>query len=102
VHRQVLRLGRRIIIAVVGGAVIVVGLVLAMPLIPGPGLALMLLGLGILSLEFQRPRIWLVRIKAEGLQLKDKLFRWLARIKARTFLLWNKLLRRRSPPRDKQ
>lgn len=72
-HRQVLRLGRRIAIAVVGSAVIVAGIVLAIPFIPGPGLALILLGLGILSLEFERPRIWLARIKAKGLQLRDKL-----------------------------
>ncbi len=61
---------------------ILAGVVLAMPLVPGPGLALILLGLGILSLEFERPRIWLARIKARGLQFKD----------------WFK--RRRSRPRD--
>ena len=43
---------------------------LSVPFVPGPGLFVMLLGLGILSLEFQRPRIWLARMKAEGLKPK--------------------------------
>jgi hypothetical protein len=75
-HRQVLRLGRRIAIAAVGGTVIAAGIVLAVPFVPGPGIALILLGLGILSLEFQGPRIWLARIKAKGLELKN---RWIKR-----------------------
>ena len=69
------RLGRRIAIAVGGSAVILAGIVLAMPLVPGPGLALILLGLGILSLEFERPRIWLAYLKAKGIKLKDRVTR---------------------------
>jgi len=30
------------------------------------------LGLAILALEFERPRVWLARMKAKGLELKDK------------------------------
>jgi len=71
-HRQVLRLGRRVAIAGLGGAVTIVGIVLAVPLVPGPGIAIILLGLGILSLEFERPRAWLVRIKAMGVDLKRR------------------------------
>jgi hypothetical protein len=70
-HQKVWRLGRRIGIAVGGGVVIIAGIVLAMPLVPGPGIALILLGLGILSLEFERPRRWMVRIKARGVKLRD-------------------------------
>jgi len=65
-----MRLGRRIGIAIAGGVVTIAGVVLAVPLIPGPGLLLVLLGLGILSLEFERPRHMLAWLKARGLRLK--------------------------------
>lgn len=60
---HVMRLGRRIGIAIAGGLVVAAGLVLAMPLIPGPGFLVVALGLGILSLEFERPRLWLAALK---------------------------------------
>lgn len=74
-HRQVLRLGRRVAIALAGGLVILAGVVLAVPLVPGPGLALILLGLGILSLEFEQPRVWLAMLKARGRVVARRLFR---------------------------
>jgi hypothetical protein len=73
--KHVLRIGRRIGIAIAGGAVIIAGIILAMPLVPGPGVALILLGLGILSVEFEWPRVWLARIKEKGLKLKDFILR---------------------------
>ena len=69
-HQMVLRLGRRIAIAVAGMAVIVAGA--AMLVLPGPGALTILLGLGILSLEFERPRVWLAQLKARGVALKDR------------------------------
>jgi uncharacterized membrane protein YbaN (DUF454 family) len=70
-QHPVLRLGRRIGIAIAGGVVIAIGIAgLALPVLPG--MVLIVLGLGILSLEFERPRIWLARLKAKGLELKDK------------------------------
>ena len=69
-HRQVLRLGRRILIATVGLLVIAVGIVM-LPL-PGPGTVIILLGLGILSLEFERPRVWLAHLKERGAALKRR------------------------------
>jgi len=74
-HREVLRLGRRIGIAIAGGLLILVGLILSMPLVPGPGVAVMLLGLGVLSLEFERPRRWMAVLKARGLAIKDRFTR---------------------------
>lgn len=71
-NEQVLRLGRRIAIAVVGGLVVVAGVVLALPLIPGPGIPIILVGLGILSLEFERPRAWLAQLKTYGAGLKRR------------------------------
>jgi len=69
-HRQVLRLGRRIGIAIAGGVVIAAGV--AMLVLPGPGIVVIAVGLAILSLEFERPRVWLAHMKAKGLELKDK------------------------------
>jgi Putative transmembrane protein (PGPGW) len=69
-NQHVLRFGRQIAIAVVGGTVLVAGIVLALPLVPGPGIPLILLGLGILSLEFKLARSWMARIKGWGVELK--------------------------------
>lgn len=72
-HQQVMRLGRRVGIAIAGGAVFAVGIAgLALPVLPG--IALIVVGLGILSLEFERPRVWLAHLKARGVQLKDQVF----------------------------
>jgi hypothetical protein len=68
-----LRLGRRIGIAIGGGAVIAAGA--AMLVLPGPGIVTIALGLGILSLEFERPRIWLQRMKDKGIEIKDRVTR---------------------------
>jgi UPF0716 family protein affecting phage T7 exclusion len=70
-QQQVMRLGRRIGIAIAGGAVIAAGFV--MLAIPGPGILTIVLGLAILSQEFERPRIWLARLKARGLKIKDQI-----------------------------
>ncbi len=65
-----IRLGRRIGIAIAGGVVVAAGI--AMLVLPGPGLLTIALGLAILSLEFERPRIWLQRLKARGVELKHR------------------------------
>jgi Putative transmembrane protein (PGPGW) len=70
---HVLRLGRRIGIALAGGVVIAAGV--AMLVLPGPGILAIVLGLGILSLEFERPRILLAQLKARALALKHKVER---------------------------
>lgn len=71
-HAQALRLGKRIAIGFAGGAIIIIGLVLSVPFVPGPGLAIVLLGLAILSLEFEKPRVWLAQLKARGHQLRER------------------------------
>jgi UPF0716 family protein affecting phage T7 exclusion len=70
-QQQAMRLGRRIGIAIGGGAVIAAGA--AMLVLPGPGVVVIVFGLAILSLEFERPRVWLAHIKARGLQLKERI-----------------------------
>jgi hypothetical protein len=69
-QQQVMRLGRRIGIAIAGGTVTAAGV--AMLALPGPGILTVLLGLAILSQEFERPRVWLARMKAQGVKLKDR------------------------------
>jgi hypothetical protein len=72
-HHQVMRMGKRVGIAIAGGVVIILGLVLSVPLVPGPGVLVILLGLGILSLEFERPRVWLAHLKARAVDLKHRI-----------------------------
>ncbi len=73
-HQQVLRLGRRVAIGMAGGLLVVAGIILGpMPIVPG--FPLVLLGLGILSLEFERPRVWLVMLKTRGRTAARRLFR---------------------------
>jgi uncharacterized protein (TIGR02611 family) len=69
-HQQVMRVGRRIGIAIAGGVVIAAGI--AMLALPGPGIVTILLGLAILSQEFERPRVWLAHLKARGVKIKDR------------------------------
>ena len=58
------KVAKRIVIGIVGGTVLVMGIV--MMVTPGPGIAGILLGLGILGIEFAWARIWLRRVKAKG------------------------------------
>ena len=72
--QKVWRMGRRIGIAIAGGAVVAAGVVMLVT--PGPGILAIALGLGILSQEFERPRIWLDymkrRFKDLSHQLRDR------------------------------
>lgn len=55
------RLGRQIVIAVIGGTLLVGGIIMLVT--PGPGIALMVAGLAILAIEFAWARIWLRKLK---------------------------------------
>ncbi len=52
---------RRIVVAVIGGTVCLIGI--AMIVLPGPALVVIPLGLGILGLEFAWARRWLTGLK---------------------------------------
>lgn len=60
------KLARRIVIAVIGATVVLVGV--AMILLPGPAIVVIPMGLGILSAEFAWARRWLhsLRHKAQS------------------------------------
>jgi tellurite resistance protein TerC len=52
---------RRIVVAVIGGSVLLLGV--AMVVLPGPAIIVIPLGLGILGLEFAWARIWLRKLR---------------------------------------
>ncbi|HPD28960.1 MAG TPA: PGPGW domain-containing protein [Phycisphaerae bacterium] len=54
--RRIWRLIWRILVAIVGSAVVLAGIGLSIPLIPGPGFAVIIAGLAILATEFSGPR----------------------------------------------
>jgi tellurite resistance protein TerC len=58
------RLARRIIIAIVGTTVLLIGI--AMIVLPGPAFVVIPVGLGILGLEFAWARRWLNRVREKG------------------------------------
>jgi len=55
------KIARRIAIGIVGGTVLIMGII--MMVTPGPGIAGILVGLGILGIEFAWARIWLKKVK---------------------------------------
>lgn len=56
------QLARRIVIAVIGGTVVLAGVIMLVT--PGPGLVVIPLGLAILALEFAWAKLWLERLKS--------------------------------------
>lgn len=60
---------RRVMVAVIGGTVLMMGV--AMLVLPGPGLVVIPVGLGILGLEFAWARIWLRKVRARAQSLVD-------------------------------
>lgn len=60
--RQGYRIARRITIAVIGGTVVLLGVVMLVT--PGPALVVIPLGLAILALEFAWAKHWLHRLRS--------------------------------------
>jgi tellurite resistance protein TerC len=55
------KLAKRIVIAVIGGTILLGGIIMLVT--PGPGLLIVLLGLAILAVEFAWARIWLTKVR---------------------------------------
>jgi len=64
------RVARRIVVAVIGTTVVLLGV--AMLVLPGPGLLTIVGGLAILGMEFAFARRWLQRIKKETRSTVEK------------------------------
>lgn len=55
------KLARRIVIAVIGGTILLGGIIMLVT--PGPGVAIIVLGLAILAIEFAWAKLWLDKVK---------------------------------------
>lgn len=71
---QTLKHARRVIIAVVGFTILTLGIVMLVT--PGPGWAVILLGLSILAVEFVWARRLLKRFKKAGSDVASSIFGW--------------------------
>jgi uncharacterized protein (TIGR02611 family) len=74
------KLARRIVLAVVGFTLLAVGLVMSIPLVPGPGFLVIAAALAILAAEFVWARRLLKRFKKEGAKFGRR-FGWSGRKK---------------------
>ena len=61
---------RRIVVAVIGGTVLLIGI--AMVVLPGPAIIVVPLGLGILGLEFAFARTWLRKLRATAAEVMNR------------------------------
>ncbi|MGH8134970.1 MAG: PGPGW domain-containing protein [Steroidobacteraceae bacterium] len=61
---------RRIVVAVIGGTVLLIGI--AMVVLPGPAIIVVPLGLGILGLEFAFARTWLRKLRAAAAEVINR------------------------------
>ena len=61
-HDPKFRLARKLVVAVVGGGIVLVGV--AMLVLPGPAILVIPLGLALLAKEFAWPRRWLQRVRS--------------------------------------
>jgi tellurite resistance protein TerC len=68
-----LRIAKRVVLIVVGFTLLVAGIVMSVPLVPGPGLLVVVAALAILAVEFVWARRWLARVKTESSRLRDRL-----------------------------
>jgi uncharacterized protein (TIGR02611 family) len=69
---QSLKLAKRVIVVVVGFTLLAVGIVMSVPLVPGPGLLLVAGALAILAVEFMWARRLLERMKEQGRRLGER------------------------------
>lgn len=59
----VLHHGKKVLRIASGAVLILVGLALSLPGIPGPGIAVVILGLSVLSTDFEFARRWMDKLK---------------------------------------
>lgn len=55
----------KVFIAVFGGIAVLIGLILSLPLVPGPGILLVFLGITLLSTQYDWARKWRDWLKAK-------------------------------------
>ena len=74
------RAARRLVITIVGGSVLLIGI--ALPVLPGPAMVVIPVGLAILGVEFAWARRFLTTIREKGTQAFDGLGSLLRRRRA--------------------
>jgi uncharacterized protein (TIGR02611 family) len=67
-----LKVAKRVILIVIGFTLLAAGLVMSVPLVPGPGLLLVVAALAILAVEFVWARRLLDRVKEHGSRLRER------------------------------
>ena len=70
-----LKIAKRWILIVFGFTLLVFGLILSIPGVPGPGFVVVWAGLGILAVEFVWALKLLKKFQTQGARLKDLFFR---------------------------
>lgn len=68
------RWARRIVVAVIGGTILLIGV--AMVVLPGPAIIVVPLGLGVLGLEFAFARHWLRKLRATATDVVNRVRGW--------------------------
>jgi uncharacterized protein (TIGR02611 family) len=69
---QSLKIAKRVILIVIGFTLLAAGIVMSVPLVPGPGLLVVVAALAILAVEFVWARRLLDRVKEQGSRLRDR------------------------------
>jgi uncharacterized protein (TIGR02611 family) len=64
---------RQVIISVIGGTILLLGIIMFMPLVPGPGIVVIPIGLAILALEFAWAARWLLKIRKKAAQMHQRI-----------------------------
>jgi tellurite resistance protein TerC len=72
VLRRLERPARRLLVALAGGAILAIGVVLVFT--PGPALLVIPAGLGVLALEFDAPRRWRQRLASWIRERRERAF----------------------------
>ena len=62
---------RRIVVAVIGGSILVIGI--AMVVLPGPAIIVIPIGLGVLGLEFAWARYWLRKLRVTATDVVNRM-----------------------------
>jgi hypothetical protein len=55
---------KKLVRVAIGSVLLLVGIALSVPGIPGPGIAVVILGLSVLSTDFEFARRWMARLKS--------------------------------------
>lgn len=64
------QLARRIVVAVIGGTILLIGVV--MVVLPGPAILVIPIGLGVLGLEFAFARHWLRKLRTTATSVVNR------------------------------